>query len=540
MTGGDDHLEVNSPRRALPAGQPPELLLAMVLLGLAGLFTGVPVLRTLPDALELVTDGGVWDSIGPLVLVLLVELGLTAAACIILAWLLSQGDPVARVIAVVVSGSLAFALLAGDVLDGTSAAVTLVCSVAAVLCLTVVPRVREHFAGRPSPTAAPAPVVAAEAMVVMLAGLLLAAGIAYLPLAPTKLKFAVVGLVLIGISVACIKARRRLPMADRAARTVVSGLMAGYVAAILLGRDGAFTGPLLIPLGGAVAVVALLWLPKASQDHFGRGAAPGRPRLARPDRPPLPHPDARQPPDMAAGRAADVVPAPPPPFTPEPIGAPVATVVSPSRPSRGEPPPSAPLRRSAPATAAPTPPPWLLEAPPAGFWPAERRRAEPRQYEVVDLGPFSPDEIRAAPVLGIRFDTTSWFPALEGREQVRGAYLVSIVMSDDTAATAFRGTSTLLVTSTRLLGVCPRGRSADGPLDGSAGRVAVWSVLLDQLDWVQAEDSADGGHITLQGWDADAPWAVLAKPREATDGAFRPSRVADLADVVNRAKRPPA
>jgi hypothetical protein len=177
-----------------------------------------------------------------------------------------------------------------------------------------------------------------------------------------------------------------------------------------------------------------------------------------------------------------------------------------------------------------------LDAPPAGFWPPEQPRAEPRQYEVLDLGPTTPDDVRASPALGIRFDTTSWFPILEGREQVRGAYLVSMVMFDDGGNAAFRGTSTLLVTASRLLGVCPRGESGDGALDGGAGRVAVWSVLLDQLDWVPTDAAAGDGHLVLKGWDADGPWARLAKARVAADGAFQPCSLAELADVVNRAK----
>ena len=111
-------------------------------------------------------------------------------------------------------------------------------------------------------------------------------------------------------------------------------------------------------------------------------------------------------------------------------------------------------------------------------------------------------------------------------------------MFDDSAVeTAFRGRSTLLVTTARLLGVCPRGDSADGPLDPGAGRVAAWSVLLDQVDWVQAEGSANGGHLVLKPSGSDGPWALLTKPRVAVEGAFRPAPLSDLADVVNRAKQ---
>ena len=561
----------------------------MALLGIAGLFTGVPVLRSVPDALDLVADGGLWDSIGPLVLVQLVELALLAVACFVLAWLVSQGDPVGRAIAVVVGASLAFGVLVGDVLDGTSATITVVASVGGLLFLTLPPRVRAFFAARRPPGDVPSSVVAAEAIVVMLMGLVLAVGIACLPVTPVKAKFGVVGLALIGISIAGIKQRRRLPTADPAARTLASGLMAGVVLAIVLGREGALTGPLLVLLGVAVSVVVLLWLPHDSQAFYGNRPAAddvadedgrdmvelpsARPRQANrslwaerteappPDDATSPRPaarsvrvrradaspsDAAAPPQRPPSRSPAPSPPPPPPPPPTPRSRPRPGPIGASGWADDDPSPrrsaSAPTSPPPAAALAPsTPPVWLLDAPPPGFWPPERPRAQPRQYEMVDVGPPSADGHLVAPGVGLRFDTTSWFPALDRREQVRGAYLVSLVMFDDGGVvSAFRGTSTLVVTSSRLLGVCPRGDSVEGPLDPAAGRVAAWTILLDQIDWVQAEGSPAGGHLMIRGRDAERPWALLAKVREATDGAFRPAPLADLAEVVNRAKSPSA
>ena len=56
------------------------------------------------------------------------------------------------------------------------------------------------------------------------------------------------------------------------------------------------------------------------------------------------------------------------------------------------------------------------------------------------------------------------------------------------------------------------------------GRVVAWRVLLDQVDWVRAEGSADGGHLILKGYDADRPWALMTKPRVAVEGEFQPAR----------------
>src|SRR5205085_8820977 len=154
-------------------------------------------------------------------------------ACFLLAWQLSQADPVARIMTVVVAGSLAFGLLAGNGFDDGSSTITMLCSFAAVGWLTVPPRAKEFFAGRASGPA-PTPVVAAEALVVMLAAVLLAVGVAYLPVLSVRAKYGVVGLALIGIAVTCFRSRRRLSTGDPGARTLVSGLMGGAAVALLL------------------------------------------------------------------------------------------------------------------------------------------------------------------------------------------------------------------------------------------------------------------------------------------------------------------
>ncbi len=622
-------MEVHRPRRSLPVDLPRELVAVVGLLCVAGLFTGIPVLQDLPDAFKLLSDGGLWDSFGPLVVVLFFELGFFAVACFLLAWRLSQGDPVARVVTVVVSGSLAFGLLAGYGFDDGSATVTMVCSIAVMAGLLVPPRAREFFTARP-PGSVPVPITAARALVAMLAALMLAVGVAFLPAMPVRAKYGFAGLALAGIAVVCLKDRRRLQTGDPAARTQVSGLMGGAVVAILLGNEGSLTGPLFIPLGMAVAIVGLLWLPKESQAFFDAGVSldvdasddedddffapqpagpPPRSRSRFEPDPPLPGlgypsspsglaPFEPEPAPLALGYPSspsspspfEPDPAPPasrypsssgmPPFAPEPApsgfppppppppgppsirqSAPSSQPTSvPSAPSVPMPPIPPPVfgRRAAPdgaSLAAPSsvsgsapgrpiatrptasPPGWLLAAPPAGFWPPERRRADPRRFQVIEVVVSSPEELLAAPDLGVRFDTATWFPVLEAGEQVRGAYLVSMAMFDDGSATpAFRGTSTLLVTTARLVGVCARGDSTAGPLDPAVGRVAVWRVRLDQLDPVRAEGSAEGGHLPLKGSDSKRPWALLAKPRVAVEGAFRKSAPADLADLVNRAK----
>ena len=563
---------------------PPEVWAVVALLCGAGLSTGVPAFRAIPDAFDLIKEAGLWNSFGLLVLVLLAELALVSLACFVLALQLSKGDVVARVVALAVAGSLAFGLVVGDGLGDTEGKVTLACCLAAMVCLAAPARARAFFAERRRQGSAPPTVVAAEAVVVLVSAILLGVGVAYLPLSSEETKYLLSGLGLTGIALACFRTRRRLQTGDPGARGLVSGLMAGYVAAIVVGSEGALTGPLFVPLGLAVSVVSVLWLPHESQAFFGgeptmAGLAAAGPdefdapavrptRRARDYLPPdgSPPPEPRSPsrsrygppprPSPSYDEAVfavsppalpdDTPPPPPsssrrtrPSSSPSPDRPPSPGFSAPASPGAAIPSatPGPPLAAPARPASATVPPPWLLEAPPDGFWPPERRRADPRRYEVVDLTSASPGEMAVALTLGIRFDTTSWFPAVDAREQIRGRYLVSMVMFDQTPdVTAFRGTSTLLVTSTRLLGVCPRGESGTGTIDAAQGQVAVWRILLDQVDWVRAEGSVDGGHLILKGWDSVQPWALLAKARVADGGGFRPAPLADLADLVNRAK----
>lgn len=549
--GSGSPADEGGPRRALPTGVPLEVWAVVALLVGAGLFLGVPVLQELPDAVSFAADGGLWESFGLLVVVLLVELGLLAGACLVLAWQLTQGDAVARVVAVVVGSSLAFGLVVGDGLGTTDGLVTALCAAGVVGCLAALPGARAFFASRRPPGGSPASVVAAEAIVVLLAAVLLATGVAYLPLASLDARLAVAGLAMIGISVACLRVRRRLGTGDPAARKIVSGLMVGYGAAVLLGTEGSFTGPLFIPLGVAASVVVLLWVPHESQALFGGESAAGggvadEGRRAGPARQPEWGPAAtgRAKAPLVAGSSGSTEPpatGPPPPAAssgPEPSRESPPGSTGPARPPSSTGPPPGHRPPGTEPRVGPEPPPWLLDRPPEGFWPPQPRTVAPRQYEVVEVDPSVPTDLHAAPALGFRFDATSWFPTVAGPEVARGAFLVSMVMFDDSpTATAFRGTSTMVVTSSRVVGVCARGESAAGRLDPAVGRVAAWHVLLDEIDWVRAEGSAEGGHVTVRGAGADRPWALLAKPRAVVEGAFRPARPADVAELVNRAKR---
>ncbi len=346
-------------------------------------------------------------------------------------------------ITVVVSGSLAFGLLVGDGLDTGWGTVALLCSVAVVGCLTVPPRAREFFAGRATGTA-PAAVVAAEAVVLLLCALLLADR----PRLPAggvgggevRLRRPGPGRDLF----ACFKVRR--PATDRRPGRPHAGVGpdGGQPGRPRAGQRGGVHRAPVHPPGLALAVVGLA-VAAPREPGFLRRAGDGDSDVTDHDDEYSPHPpDRRSPspttaPDSPPPSSARPPQRPPPPLSPpEPTGPPpLVRRPRPHRRGRRRPPRPArprhprPLARPPPAAGPPAADGCSIR-PPAGFWPPERRRVRPPPLRGGRRRPRGrPTGLQIAPDLGIRFDATSWFPVLDGREQVRGAYLVSMAMFDD-------------------------------------------------------------------------------------------------------------
>ena len=213
------------------------------------------------------------------------------------------------------------------------------------------------------------------------------------------------------------------------------------------------------------------------------------------------------------------------------------------------------------------PPPSTLAAPAAGRRPAPAESSWSAFEEGLDL---LDSEFRASPrrrpcrrppprvfheAVGVAQDTTtarsaqleltydqqSWFAVPEPGEQVHGALLVTMLMVDDDPGSAahpvFQGSSTLLVTDRRLAGVCPKGSSAFGPLDARNGPVVLWSVPVGSLDRVALGSSSSGPHLSIGRVGGPSSWLLLARPRLAEAGAFRPADMDELLDLVRRAVR---
>ena len=270
--------------------------------------------------------------------------------------------------------------------------------------------------------------------------------------------------------------------------------------------------PLLL-MALAAVVILLLWLAPDGQGHFVRSDLPllqlGSRSYAGPG------PGGRVP-GPAGPRAVTPNPALPPPPTQRP--APAASSWSAFEEGldlldsefRAAPPP-------------PRPPP----PPPRAF------------HEAVGVAQDTTTARSAQ--LELTYDQQSWFAVPEPGEQVHGALLVTMLMVDDDPGSAahpvFQGSSTLLVSDRRLAGVCPKGSSAFGPLDARTGPVVLWSVPVGSLDRVVLGSSSSGPHLSIGRVGGPSSWLLLARPRLAEGGVFRPADVDELLDLVRRAVR---
>ncbi len=249
---------------------PVELLAVMVLLILSGGFLVVIALQAVPDVLEGFSQSGSFGelsrALAALVFVVVVYTAGIGAALLVLAFQLSKADRVARVLSVALALVATFALLATDG-RGTGENVALACAIGVVAVLSLSPNTRTFFTG---PNALqhshPEPIVAARSLLLPLFALQGLNGVAFLPIAELDGKFALIGLLLIAISVAGYHYSKQLAVGDSQARAIISIGMLLY-AGIAVWSDLQGLG-LVVPLGLAVTVAILLWIPESAQRHF--------------------------------------------------------------------------------------------------------------------------------------------------------------------------------------------------------------------------------------------------------------------------------
>ncbi len=98
--------------------------------------------------------------------------------------------------------------------------------------------------------------------------------------------------------------------------------------------------------------------------------------------------------------------------------------------------------------------------------------------------------------------------------------MLSVVLldgSDQPETFAMRGKSTLLLTTKRLIGVCPQGETTSGAFCAEEGPVAVWTISLSALDQVTVARSATAEHAVIRSkqehkpgcsWPGHAWWCM--------------------------------
>lgn len=468
-------LEAGRPEAPLP----PELWAVIGLISLAGamlLYQTVPVL---PDVVEYVFSADSFKNLGLFFAVFFVEIALLGIILLALAYALYCGDASARLTATVLCAALGVSYLLQEQDRTNLENWVLYLSLAIAGVLVLAPATREWFATAKRAVPEPTTVAAARSISSVMAVALGMIGLGILPAASFEGIYLLIGGGLCAVSVVLFRKLGDVRAGDADARTLVSALMVGYVVLLLMTRSEASADTLIVPVALAAAVVGLLWLPAASQLHFG-----GEPvNLALP------------------GGLSALLRA-------VPAGGP------------GSAPQSSPGAAFRPAASTPS------------------RRAPTVFHDVV--GVVAGARTARSSRLQLDFDQESWFPSPPAGERVRGAYLVSMALvesSTDADDKVFQGTSTLLVTDQRLAGVCPKGTSQHGRLDAASGPVVVWSVPLEEVSDPVEGTSSSGSYLSLARVGHQRPWLLLAKPRAVDGDAFVPVDISRLAAVL-RARRP--
>lgn len=478
-------------------GLPTELWAVIGCLVVAGVLVAFPALQALPDTLKLVSAGSEFLGFGLLALVLLITLMFLGAACIGLAVLLYRGDPVGRFLSIVSATSLAVGLALADGREQYGTLIMLA-SLAIVAVLWLAPNVRRYFSEQPSQPQ-PAPIVAARAIVVVLAGILGLNGLTFLPIGSLEVKVRLIGLLLVAIAVWSYKLSVRLGTGDPTVRAIVSVLMGGYVVAILLAgrRDPA----LLVPLGLSLAVVGLLWIPSDSERHF----------LV---------PSARTP--LWVQRLTEAI-------------------------GNG--------KEAVNRLSASSPPTWRADvqsvsADGSSFSRGPAESGQPRlpRVELLTRERLTAADELVSTRLGVQYNRRTWFPCLPASETSGEKWVVMIETkadrsrnsisstdSPDTRDVEVSGKSTLLVTTTRILGACAQGRCLLGPLGPLEGPVAVWDFSFDGVSSVthMAAEAQEGESIALTALWHSEPTLYIRSPRKLVDGKLRVVNLEELIDAIS-------
>lgn len=249
-------------------GAPVRLWAVITVLGIVGalsagwaLYWGVQVAPTL-------LDGGLATELSSFVLVLLAVPFIFGIGSIYMARRLQALDRVARILAIALCLSAGLAFLLTDVRDALLVVVALAC-VGLALFLLLDPVVKSHFKGA---DLEPAPIVAARVLSVLVACAMFLVGVMFLPLTPLDGALAIEGLLLMGLALLVFWLSRGLKRGDSAARVLITGLGVAYLVLSLIAGHG--QPGVILPVGLAICVIGLLWLPRSSRSYYAARPRP--------------------------------------------------------------------------------------------------------------------------------------------------------------------------------------------------------------------------------------------------------------------------
>jgi hypothetical protein len=170
------------------------------------------------------------------------------------------------------------------------------------------------------------------------------------------------------------------------------------------------------------------------------------------------------------------------------------------------------------------------------------------RFVVVAGGPSS-----AAPMVAIDLgpDPASWFPRVTGAETVEARYVARVTghIGLDPAleparsrqrarlVPAFRGWSTVVLTTGRIAGICPRGEAVSGPVDFERGTIVAWSFPLGHVEAAGVVEGGGGPVVAVRSTGRLVGGIALAAAHRVIDGGLVSVSADELAVAVNTATR---
>ncbi len=169
-------------------------------------------------------------------------------------------------------------------------------------------------------------------------------------------------------------------------------------------------------------------------------------------------------------------------------------------------------------------------------------------FAIVAGGPSSATPLAA---LGLVADRTSWFPRVGADEPTEDRFVgrVTAHIGLDPMLTpaysrrqsrlvpAFRGWTTVTLTTSRLAGICPRGEAVSGPVDFERGSAVAWTFPFRHIDAAGVVEAGGQAMVAVRSTDRLVGGITLAAVHRVVDGRLEAVAPAELAATLNTASR---